>query len=129
MIVRPRFCGSQKQISRIYDVWGEIMIEMHLYGSLRRYAGDYRSMEDTVLRQEVQEGKTLASLLDEAGIPCTEISHIFVNAKLLVTRTTSGSLYGYPQQRDTVFDWDLDLPLTNGDRIGLFGTDMSVLGM
>ena len=105
------------------------MIEMHLYGNLRSYAENYRPMMDVVLWREIRDGETLASLLDETGIPSSEIGHIFLNAKLLVTRTSSGALYGYPQQRDTVFDWDLDLPLTNGDRIGLFGTDMSVLGM
>jgi hypothetical protein len=105
------------------------MIEMHLYGNLRRYAGNYRPMEGTVLRREVREGETLASLLDETGIPSTEIGHIFVNAKLLVTRTSSAPLYGYLQQRDSLFDWDLSLPLADGDRVGLFGTDMPMLGM
>ena len=56
-------------------------------------------------------------------------NHIFVNAKLLVTRTSSGPLYGYQQQCDTVFDWDLSLPLANGDRIGLSGLHLPVLGM
>ena len=47
----------------------------------------------------------------------------------LVTRTSSGPLYGYPQQCNTVFDWDLSLPLANGDRVGLFGLDLPVLGI
>jgi hypothetical protein len=105
------------------------MIEMHLYGNLRRYAENYRPMEDTVLRREVREGETLASVLDEIGISNSEIGHIFVNAKLLVTRTSSAPLYGYQQQRDTLFDWDLSLPLADGDRVGLFGTDLPALGM
>lgn len=105
------------------------MIEMHLYGNLRRYAENYRPMEGTVLRREAQEGETLASLLAEMGIPNAEIGHIFLNAKLLVTRTSSAPLYGYQQQRDTLFDWDLSLPLADGDRLGLFGTDLPMLGM
>ena len=86
-------------------------------------------MESTVLWHEVREGETLASLLDEMGIPRSEIGHIFLNAKLLVTRTSSAPLYGYRQERDTLFDWDLSLPLADGDRVGLFGTDLPMLGM
>ena len=105
------------------------MIELHLYGRLRRYVKDYRPMEGVVVRHEIGAGETLASLLDEAGIPYDEIGHIFVNAKLLATRTPSAPFFGYPQEREDLFDWDLGVPLTNGDRIGLFGTDMSLLGM
>jgi len=47
----------------------------------------------------------------------------------LVTRISSRPLYGYPQARGTVYDWDLSLPLANGDRLGLFGIDLPVLGM
>jgi hypothetical protein len=47
----------------------------------------------------------------------------------LATRTSSGPLYGYPQQRDAVFDWELSLPLASEDRVGLFGLDLPVLGM
>ena len=53
------------------------MIEMHLYGNLRRYADNYQPMEDVVLWREIREGETLASLLDETGIPSSDISHIF----------------------------------------------------
>jgi hypothetical protein len=105
------------------------MIEIHLYGNLRRYAGHYRPMEDVVLRREVQHGDTLQSTLEDMGIPTEEINHIFVNAKLLSTRASMAPYYGYQQQRDTVFDWDLGLPLEDGDRVGLFGTDLSVLSM
>jgi hypothetical protein len=106
-----------------------IVIEIHLYGNLRRYAENRRPMEDTVSWREIQEEETLASVLDEMGIPSSEINHIFVNAKLLVTRTSYGALYDYPQVRDTLSDWDLSLPLGDGDRIGLFGNDLLMLGM
>ena len=47
----------------------------------------------------------------------------------LVTRTSSGPLYGYPQARGTVLDWDLSLPLAQGDHLGLFDIDLPILGM
>jgi hypothetical protein len=105
------------------------VLEIHLYGNLRRYAGGYRPGQGIVLRLEPRPDETLASLLEQAGIPTGEIAHIFMNARLLSTRTTMAPLYGYPQQRDSVFDWDLGVPVGDGDRIGLFGTDMPMLGM
>jgi hypothetical protein len=105
------------------------MVEIHLYGNLRRYAGEYRAGQGIVLRHEEHSGDTLESLLEESGIPAGEIGHIFVNAKLLATRTSMAPFYGYVQERDSVFDWDLGLPVSDGDRIGLFGTDLPVLGM
>jgi hypothetical protein len=105
------------------------MIEIHLYGKLRRYAGHFRPMEGTVVHREVRDGETLQSVLEQTGIPTDEIGHIFFNAKLLATRNPMAPFYGYRQQRDSPFNWDLNLPLTDGDRLGLFGTDLPILGM
>jgi hypothetical protein len=105
------------------------VLEIHLYGNLRRYAGDYRPGRGIVLRLEPRANETLASLLEQAGIPVSEIAHVFMNAKLLSTHTAMAPLYGYPQQRESVFDWDLGVPVGDGDRIALFGTDMPMLGM
>jgi hypothetical protein len=105
------------------------VLEIHLYGKLRRYAGDYRPGQSIVLHLEPRSEETLTLLLERAGIPAGEIAHVFINARLLSTRTAMAPLYGYPQQRESVFDWDLGVPVGNGDRIALFGTDMPMLGM
>jgi hypothetical protein len=105
------------------------MIEIHLYGKLRRYAETYRPMEDTVLQREARPDETLRSLLEATGIPTGEINHIFYNSKLLATRASLAPYYGYMQQGDSLFDWDLGLPLSDGDRLGLFGTDLPMLSM
>jgi len=63
------------------------------------------------------------------GIPVDEINHIFFNSKLLATRTSTAPYLDYRQVRSNLFDWDLSIPVDDGDRIGLFGRDMSVLGM
>jgi hypothetical protein len=34
---------------------------------------------------------------------------------------------GYQQVRESPFDWDLKVPVKDGDRIGLFGEDMAAL--
>lgn len=105
------------------------MVEIHLYGKLRRYAGDYRPGQDTVVVIDPGPDETVATLLDQAGIPLDEINHVFFNAKLLTTRNRMASFYGYPQSGSDLADWGLDVAVGQGDRLGLFGRDMAILGM
>jgi hypothetical protein len=105
------------------------MVEIHLYGKLRRHAQDCRPAEACVILFENASGGTLASVLADAGIPVDEINHIFVNAKLLASRNRMAPFYGYPQSGSDLSKWDLNIPLEGGDRIGLFGKDMAILGM
>jgi hypothetical protein len=105
------------------------MVEIHLYGKLRRHAEHCRPIEDCVVMVVDGSGDTLESVLAEAGIPVDEINHIFVNAKLLASRNRMASFYGYLQSGSDLSEWDLTIPVEGGDRIGLFGHDMSILGM
>lgn len=105
------------------------MVEIHLYGMLRRYAEPYRPGQDTVLLLEPGAGDTLGRLLERSGIPVDEVNHIFYNAQLLATRTREGAFFGYRQVGPDLSGWDLDVLVGDGDRIGLFGRDMAVLGM
>ena len=105
------------------------MVEIHLYGKLRRYNGNTKAGHDSVLMLDPRPGETIATLLAGEGIPVEEINHIFVNAKLLSTRTSMGKYYGYQQVGDDLTDWGLDMPVGEGDRLGLFGKDMAILGM
>ncbi|MEJ2209550.1 MAG: hypothetical protein P8129_11005 [Anaerolineae bacterium] len=105
------------------------MVEIHLYGKLRRYAENARPRSDTVVFLDPGSVDSLDSLLKQLGVPADEINHIFVNAKLLATRNRVGSFYGYPQSGPDLSRWDLDVTIADGDRIGLFGRDMAVLGM
>jgi hypothetical protein len=105
------------------------MVEIHLYGKLRRYVEEFRPGQDTVLLLEPEHADTLGLLLERSGIPVDEINHIFFNAKLLATRDSRGAFYGYPQIGSDLAGWDLGVPVGDGDRVGLFGRDMPVLGM
>jgi hypothetical protein len=105
------------------------MVEIHLYGKLRRYTQGCGPGQDCVMQLTPGLDETVASVLDSAGIPVDEINHIFFNSDLLATRTRTASHYGYQQSRSDLFDWDLSVPVDDGDRIGLFGTDMAILGM
>ena len=108
---------------------GFVMVEIHVYGKLRRYAGDPQRKHNSVVMLEPRPGETITSVLAHVGVPVDEIQHIFFNSKLHATRTSTAPYLDYQQSRSDLFDWDLDVPVGNGDRIGLFGKDMSILGM
>jgi hypothetical protein len=104
------------------------MVEIHLYGKLRQHRS-CRPGQDCVVLADHQPGETIASLLASMGIPIDELNHVFFNAKLLSTRNRMAAYFGYPQLRSDLSDWDLSIPVGDGDRLGLFGTDMTMLSM
>ena len=105
------------------------MVEVHLYGNLRQYAPAPAKGHARVLRVEPQRDETVGSLLQNAGIPVDEVNHIFLNARLLATRSHAATLFGYPQAQEDIMGWDLAVAVADGARLGLFGRDMVVLGM
>lgn len=105
------------------------MVEVHLYGTLRRYAEADRAGQDVVIRAESGPADTMSSFLERIGVPVEEINHVFLNAKLVATRNHLAALYGYPQAGSDLSDWDLKVAVGDGDRVGLFGKDMAVLSM
>jgi hypothetical protein len=105
------------------------MVEIHLYGDLRKYSKDFVPIGDILLTLEPDPGETLASLLARTGIPEVEINHVFFNSKLLVSRNRMASLYSLQQVASDVTDWNLAVPVAHGDRIGLFGLDIPLLSM
>ena len=102
-----------------------MFVDIHLYGKLRRFcrsAGGNRP-----LQVKPKAGETLASLLERLEIPTSRIYSIFVNSKLLAARSGMARWIGYQQVRSDPFDWNLEIPVKAGDRIGLFGRDMAAL--
>ncbi|MHB1007361.1 MAG: MoaD/ThiS family protein [Chloroflexota bacterium] len=80
-------------------------VELHLYGKLRRYAAEQAYDKDSVVALALPEGATLADALAALGIAVAEIGQAFVNGELsLPTRI-----------------------LLDGDRVGLFPENMSLL--
>lgn len=100
------------------------MVEIRLYGKLRRYA---KEEPDNIIRVKPEPGETLDLLLNRVGIPTSDIYSIFFNSKLLAARSGMASWIGYPQVRANPFDWDLSVAVKPSDRIGLFGRDMAAL--
>ncbi|NNL76947.1 MAG: hypothetical protein HKO68_11475 [Desulfobacterales bacterium] len=103
------------------------MVEIRLYGKLRRYAPDIQANQGNVIRVSTAPDETLQMLLDRLLIPVNEIYSIFLNSKLLAARTGMATWIGYRQIRADPFDWNLNVTLTSKDRIGLFGRDMAAL--
>lgn len=82
------------------------MIDIHLYGRLRRFAEEAAPDSDSILRVPVEEGETIGDLVDRLGIPRDELgSNIFLNGTLSA----------------------LSRKVHDGDRLGLFPIDMTLL--
>ncbi len=103
------------------------MVEIHLYGKLRRFFKESLNSKDGVIKVSVQPEETLEQLLTRVGISIDEIYNIFFNSKLLATRSAMAYWIGYQQVHRDPLRWKLDIPVKNGDRIGLFGKDMAAL--
>ena len=104
------------------------MISIHLYGKLRRYAPNSSASGNSILEVEANENETLQILLDRIGINANELYTIFINAKLLTSRTQYATYLGYHQVcEENCQGWDLTVIINDGDRIGFFGPDMPAL--
>jgi hypothetical protein len=105
------------------------MIEVHLYGNLRRCAPEPRPDRENVVQLEPETGQTVGTLLDRLNIPPGEVHHIFLNRALLSTRSTMALWLGYRQTEEGPLGRDLRLeePVRAGDRVALFGHDMALL--
>lgn len=101
------------------------MIEIHLYGKLRRHAPDPRPDRESVVRLEPRPGETVRMALEQLSIPPTEVYHVLLNGTLLSTRNSMAPWLGY--QQAGARDRGLDTPLQPGDRLGLFAGDMGML--
>lgn len=82
------------------------MIEVHVYGKLRRFAEDSDPRSDSIVHVPVMTGDTIGRILERIGIPPEEIgSNVFLNGEY------SG----------------LNRPVKAGERLGVFPDDMQLL--
>ena len=80
-----------------------------------------------MIQLDLNGGDTVEPILDRVGVNADQISTIFVNSKLFVTRNAMAPWLCYVQVGGNPLEWDLSMPVKNGDRIGLFGRDMPAL--
>ena len=103
------------------------MVEIRVYGKLRKVAQDVPTGDDDVIRVSPEPGETLDNRLPRIGIPLKEIYSIFYNSKLMAACAGMASMVGYPQIRGNPYNWELKVAVKSSDRIGLFGRDMAAL--
>jgi len=105
------------------------MVEIHLYGGLRRYAPDPRPDRESVVQVAPRPGETVRTTLEQLGIQPEEIFHVFLNGALLVTGNSMAPWLGHQGAVVCASDRShaLDTLLQPGDRVGLFARDMALL--
>ena len=81
------------------------MIEVHVYGKLRKLAKNSDVRSDSVVRLPYQKGDTIEDIVRRLSLAPEELSHLFLN-----------------HQYST-----LARPVHDGDRLGLFPRDMGLL--
>ncbi len=85
------------------------MIELHLYGKLRRFAPEQDAAGLSVLHVPVQEGETIRDVLERLGIPPEEVgSNIFLNWQYstLSRRVRDGDrLAVFPDDMQLLYRW------------------------
>jgi molybdopterin converting factor small subunit len=82
------------------------LIEIHLYGKLRRFASQKEPTQDSIILYDSMNDDTIGSLITRLGIPLDELgTNIFLNGEL------SG----------------LGRRIHEGDRLGIFPDDMQLL--
>jgi hypothetical protein len=103
------------------------MVEIHLYGNLRSQVLNSLLAGESRLELGLEGSDTVESIISRLGVKPDQISTIFVNSKLFVTRSNKSKVYGYLQVGDDPLTWDLSLSVEDGDRIGIFGSDMPLI--
>ncbi|MFQ5997049.1 MAG: hypothetical protein ACE5KP_05435 [Dehalococcoidales bacterium] len=82
------------------------MVEVHLYGKLRRFSDNQDPTRDSIIYIPVKDGDTIEDIVKCIGIPFAELGdNIFLN----------GRYFG------------LDRQVNDGDRLGLFPDNMQMI--
>ena len=82
------------------------MIEVHLYGKLRRFTNNQDPTRDSIVYIPVEVGDTIEDIVRRIGIPQDELgSNIFVNGEYSA----------------------LERKVNDGDRLGVFPDNMQLL--
>lgn len=105
------------------------MIQVYLYGELRRYGDQPRPDRDTIVTRSADGPITVAQLLADIGIPPDEVAHIFLNGRLLKAGSSMAPWLGYQTAAERLppsgSHWET--PVQSGDRLGLFPHRMAML--
>jgi hypothetical protein len=82
------------------------MIEVHLYGKLRRFTDNQNPSRDSIINVPMEDGDSIENIAQRIGIPLEELgSNIFLNGEYSA----------------------LTRKVNDGDRLGIFPNDMQLL--
>jgi molybdopterin converting factor small subunit len=82
------------------------MIEVYLYGKLRRFTDNQDPSRDSIVHVPTEDGDTIEDIVSRIGIPFEELgSNIFLNGRL----------------------FPLEMKAKAGDRLGIFPDDMQMI--
>jgi hypothetical protein len=85
------------------------VLEVHLYGKLRRFAEGKEPTQDSIVRVKVTEGETIEDVVHRIGIPLEELgANIFLNGgySVLTRKVTPGDRLGlFPDNMQLLYKW------------------------
>ena len=82
------------------------MVEVHLYGKLRRFTDNQDPAQDSIVNVPVKKGDTIEDIIRRIGMPLEEIgNNIFLNGEYSA----------------------LERQVNDGDRLGIFPDNMQLL--
>jgi len=84
---------------------GDIRVEVRLFGKLRRFARRSAAGAESMVKVKARAGDNVRGILGRLGISGAEVSNVFLNGTLV----------------------ELDEPVGDGDRLGIFPDNMGLL--
>ena len=85
------------------------MIQVHLYGKLRRFSDNLDPTQDSIVSLQVEKGDTIQEIIKRIGIPMEEIgSNIFLNGEYsaLKRRVRDKDRLGiFPDNMQLLYKW------------------------
>jgi hypothetical protein len=85
-----------------------------------------------VVRLDVEDDETIATVLERVGVPPDDICHVFLNGAILSTQNAMAPWLNYQHAgggsvgRSDAAE-SLDARVHDGDRLGVFAHDMALL--
>jgi hypothetical protein len=109
------------------------VIEVRLFGDLRHYAGQQAAPSGVAVPVSPRQAATVGQALALLGIGPGEVGNVFLNGRLLPLSTRAraaqavhlGYVLAHPVPLSP--EASLDVPLEDGDRLGVFARKMGLL--
>jgi len=85
------------------------MVEVHLYGKLRRFTDNQDPSQDSIINVPVSDGDSIENIARRIGIPLEELgSNIFLNGEYsaLIRKVNDGDRLGiFPDNMQLLYKW------------------------